>query len=122
MKLQHSAITSPVFELVKTVEVDLTLADEKWPTRIEIFRDTERRDFFRCHVWQLELFRLQSTFPQENGEPAHGPSDHLLMVEWNGPHIGLYEDFAAVSAEAALEKVLSDLGRFLEHTTNEKCP
>ena len=104
MKLNHSAITSPVFELVKTVQVDLSLLDETWPTRIEIFRDTERSDFFRCHVWQLERFRIQSTFPQERGKPAHHHSDHLLMVDWDGPHIGLYEDFVAASVDAALQK------------------
>jgi hypothetical protein len=35
MKITHSAITSPVFELVKTVEVDLALGDEMWPTRFQ---------------------------------------------------------------------------------------
>lgn len=119
MRIQHSAITSPIFELVRTVEVDLTLDDETWPTRFEIFRDTERSDFYRCRVWQLELFRIQSSFPQEGANPAHQPSDHLLMVEWNGPHVGLYEDFVAESAEAALSKVMADFCRFLEHTTCE---
>jgi len=89
MKIHHPAITSLVFELVKTVEVDLSLSDETWPTRIEVFRDTERVDFFRCHVWQLEPFRIQFTFPQEQGQPAHSPSDHLLMVEWGGRNFGL---------------------------------
>ncbi len=120
MKITHPAITSPVFELVKTVEVDLSLLDETWPTRIEIFRDTERRDFFRCHIWQLEYFRIQSTFPQEQGVPAHHPSDHRVMVEWDGPYIGFYEDFVAENAEAALEKVIADFRKFLEHTTREK--
>jgi hypothetical protein len=119
VRIKHSAITSPVFELIRTVELDLTLDDETWPTRIEIFRDTERSDFFRCRVWQLELFRIQSTGPQERGHPAHQPSDHLLMVEWNGPHVGLYKDFVAESAEAALSKVMADFGKFLEHTTCE---
>ena len=120
MKIKHSAITSPVFELVKTVEVDLTLLDETWPTRIEIFRATDRKDFFRCRVWQLESFRIQSTFPQKRGRPAHEPSDHRLIVEWQGPHVGLYEDFVAESTEAALKKVIGDFKRFLEHTTCEK--
>jgi hypothetical protein len=120
MKITHSAITSPVFELVKTVEVDLTLGDEMWPTRIEILRDTERQDLFRCRVWQLELFRIQSTFPQSGGKPAHEPSDHSLIVEWDGPHVGRYVDFVAADADAALRKVIEDFRKFLEHTTLEK--
>lgn len=32
----------------------------------------------------------------QTGSRVH-PSDHLLMVEWNGPHIGLHENFVAAS-------------------------
>jgi len=120
MKIIHSAITSPVFELVKTVEVDLALCDETWPTRFEIMRDTERQDFFRCRVWQLESFRIQSTFPQSGGTPAHLPSDHGIFVEWEGRNVGGYKDFVAADAEAALRIVIEDFREFLEHTTQEK--
>jgi hypothetical protein len=120
MKITHPAITSPVFELVKTVEVDLEFGDEMWPTRFEILRDTERQDLFRCRVWQLELFRIQSTFPQSGDRPAHEPSDHGLIVEWEGPHVGHYDDFVAADADVALRKVMEDFRKFLEHTTGEK--
>jgi hypothetical protein len=120
MKITHFAITSPVFELVKTVEVDLQLGDEMWPTRFEILRDTERQDHFRCRVWQLEMFRIQSTFPQTGERPAHQPSDHTLIVEWEGAHVGRYDDFVAADADAALKKVIEDFCKFLEHTTGEK--
>ena len=119
MKITHSAITSPIFELVKTIEVDLALGDETWPTRFEILRAIEQPDLFRCHVWQLEFFRIQSTFPQSDGEPADQPSDHRVLVEWDGPHVGLYDDFQAADIDAAMRKVLDDFKRFLEHTTSE---
>ncbi len=120
MKIIHSAITGPVFELVKTVELDLALCDEIWPTRFEILRDTERQDFFRCRVWQLETFRIQSTFPQSGDGPSHQPSDHRILVEWEGRNVGGYKDFMAASAEAALRIVIEDFREFLEHTTQEK--
>jgi hypothetical protein len=120
MKITHSKITSPVFELVKTLEVDFEIGDETWPTRFEILRDTERKDLFRCRVWQLEFFRIQSTFPQSGGIPAHEPSDHVLIVEWEGPHVGHYDDFVATDVEAALETVMQDFRKFLEHMTSEK--
>ena len=119
VKITHSAITSPIFELVKTVEVDLALGKETWPTRFEILRSIEQQDLFRCRVWQLEFFRLQSTFPQSDGQPAHEPSDHRVLVEWDGPHVGLYDDFLAADIEAALKKVIEDFRAFLEHTTLE---
>jgi len=120
MKITHSAITSPVFELVKTIEVDLQFGDETWPTRFEIFCDPERQDHFRCRVWQLEFFRIQSTFPKSGGSPAHKPSDHRLIVEWEGPHVGNYDDFVAADADAALKTVIEDFRKFLEHTTGER--
>lgn len=121
MKITHSATTSPIFELVKTVEVDLQFGDEMWPMRFEILRDTERKDHFRCRIWQLEFFTIQSTFPQSGGRPAHEPSDHRLIVEWDGgTHIGHYDDFVATDAEAALSNVIQDFRKFLEHTTREK--
>jgi hypothetical protein len=40
---------------VKTIELDIQLSDEDtWTTRIEIFRDTEQINRYRCHVWELE--------------------------------------------------------------------
>ena len=119
MKITHSAINSHIFELVRTVEVDLTLSGETLPTRFEILRSMEQPDFFRCRVWQLEFFRLQSTFPQLGGKPAHEPSDHCVLVDWDGPHVGIYDDFQAADIDTALKKVMEDFKRFLEHTTLE---
>jgi hypothetical protein len=72
MTISHSAITSPTFELVKTVELDIRFGDDSWSIRIELLQAREAMDHFRCHVWELELFRLTPAFPQdENGLPAH---------------------------------------------------
>ena len=89
---------------------------------MELFRDTERADHFRCHVWELELFRLTPSFPQDdNGLPAH-ITDDTIMVERGIAHQRLNyprEDIIASNVEAALEVVIDDLKRFLEHTTGE---
>jgi hypothetical protein len=122
MKISHSAITSSLFELVKTVELDVQLGDDSWSTRIELFRDTTRADHFRCHVWELEFFRLTPTFPQdENNQPAH-ISDDVIMVERGISFSRIKyprEDIVAPDADAALEVVIDDLKRFLEHATGE---
>jgi hypothetical protein len=81
LKVIHSTITSPVFELVKTVLLDITLAEVYIPTRIEIWQDTERKDRFRCYIWELERFNLTPTFPQdETGKPRDTSSD-VTQVE-----------------------------------------
>jgi hypothetical protein len=125
LKIIHRAVTSSVFELVKTVELDIQFDDEDaWTTRIELLRDTEQLERYRCHVWELELFRLTPSFPRtEEDNPAHA-TDDTIMVE-RGIACGdvasiLNKPFEAPSAEAALEMVLEDLNKFLEHTTGEK--
>ena len=72
MRILHSAITSPIYELAKTFELDIQLGEDSYTLRIELFRNTEKERHFRCHAWQLELFRLTPTFPMdENNSPAH---------------------------------------------------
>ena len=123
MKISHSAITSPIFELVKTVELDLRLGDNSWSIRIELLQDTEVKERFRCHIWELELFRLTPTFPQdENGQPAH-ISDDALMVGRGIPHSVIdypREAIIAADADAALGIVLDDLKQCLKRITGEE--
>jgi hypothetical protein len=121
MKLKHSCITSSIYELEKVVEFDLTFHDESWPIRFEVFKDKERQGHYRCRMWQLERHELQPTFPSdEQGRPR---PDHLytalIAVDWSGPQMSDYDDIIAADADAALETVLEDFKRFLEHVTGE---
>src|SRR5262245_35244947 len=112
MKIIHSAVTSPVFELVKTIELDIQFGEDSWTTRVELFRDTEREDVFRCHVWELELFHLRPSFPRDDhDEPAH-VTDDTIMVERGiaGSNVASIqnEPFLASSIDSALQMVLDD--------------
>lgn len=124
MKINHRAVTSSIFELVKTVELDIQLnAEITWTTRIELFRDTEHPQRYRCHVWEHELFRLTPSFPRDAvNAPAH-VTDDILMVERGIARSDLAsalpEPFEAPSIERALEMVLDELQTFLEYTTDE---
>jgi hypothetical protein len=81
MRIIHSAVTSPVFQLVRTLELDIQFGENGWTTRIELFQDTESQDQFRCHVWELEMFRLTPTSPMdERGQPMH-VCDDVIMVD-----------------------------------------
>lgn len=122
MKISHRTVTSSVFELVKVVELDIRMSDEDaWTTRIELFRDTEQAGRYRCRVWESELFRLTPSFPRNEGdEPAH-VTDGTVMVERGIARSEIAslanEPFDAPSPEAALEMVVVDFKRFLEHAT-----
>jgi len=123
MKVVHSAVRTPIYELARSCELDLQLGDESLTYRIELFRDTENANRFRCHVWDLEMFRLKPTFPRdENGKPTH-TCDDIVMVDRGMPRSRIAyprEDIVAPDLDAALEIVLNDLKAFLEHVTAER--
>jgi hypothetical protein len=123
MKVIHSAVTSAIYELVKTIEVDIQLGEDSWTTRVELLRNTEKSDHFRCRVWELELYRLTPSFPRdENNLPAH-ITDSPIFVERGIANSRIkypHEDVVTPDADSALQIVLGDLKRFLEHVTGEK--
>jgi hypothetical protein len=118
--MKHQAITSAVFTLIETFEFDVTLGDSSWPTRIELFRAIETPDLYRCHVWQVEHYRLQSTFPQKGGSPAFAPADEEILVEYSLYLKGDWDPagFEASSPEDARRMVEDALLAFLDHATD----
>ncbi len=125
MRITHRAVASPMFDLVKTVELDIQMTeDDAWTTRVELFRDTERPTRYRCRVWESEIFRMRPSFPRDSAdEPAH-ITDDTLMVERG---LGASEiaslahtSFEADNVEAALALVWEDVKRFLAHSTGER--
>ena len=123
MKVDHSAISSPICELAKICELDIQLGEDSYTLRIELFRNTEKDGHFRCHAWELEMFRLVPTFPMnESNEPAHS-CDDVVMVDRGIPRSSIrypVEDIVAPSIDAAFEIVLGDIRGFLEHSTSAK--
>ena len=123
MQVMHSAVTTPIYELVRSVEMDLQLGGDSLTLRIELMRNTERADRFRCHVWELEMFRLTPTFPQNGHNEPADVSDDVLMVDRGIPRSQItypHEEIVAPNIDAALEIVLNDLKAFLEHATTER--
>ena len=119
-KIAHPAITRRVFEKIKTIEFDVTLGEESFSIRFELFRDTERKDHFRCHMWELEFFRLTPTFPMNDKGQPHNISDDIVMAERSTKLNKSYDDFIAPDPDTALHMVLEDFKLRLEHWTRIK--
>lgn len=122
MKLNHPNIASHVFKLVGIYEIDIDLSslinDDKFSIRIELFQSLTDATLFRRKSWRGELFRVQSTFPQDDtGKPEHDPSDEMILTKFSQAHF-MWNDFYAQDHEAALEKTIKDLGISLEHITS----
>ena len=64
MQIAHSAVVSPIYEISKLFEFDLRLGDESWPIRIEVLRNTQATDRFRCRIWQGEFFQNSIDFSE----------------------------------------------------------
>ena len=124
LKITHSAITSPVFELVKTMLLDITLAEVYIPTRIEIWQDTEQKDSFRCYIWELEIFDLTPTFLQnETANPLETCTEEIQVERsWRYGRTQQFvnKEFKADSVETALQMVLENVKAELKYTTGEE--
>lgn len=67
--------------LLKTVELaPIEVWDAQLRYRVEIYRSVEQGDCY-ARLFRLEYFRMQPTFPQEQGQPAHQPCDEWVLVE-----------------------------------------
>lgn len=102
-----------ISRLVTSFELSVeTRADDADPInlRADLFRD-DGASIYRARLWEIEPYRIQSTFPQEAGTPLHEPSDEFLLVE--RAHL-LFDDvseFSAATDEEAVEIVLQSIQR-----------
>ena len=122
MELKHPDIKSSVFKLIGTYELDLSFCSQdeadEFSLRIELFRSLNKKNLFRCKSWKNEFFRIQSTFPQDDfGGHLHAPSDEMILVKY---YFGEGCDFFAETPKEALNKIIEDLSKLLEHVTLKK--
>lgn len=107
-------VTPPaVFELVRTIELDVALGDEPMTLRLEILRARHQKQLYRARLWRLDLFRQTPSFPRDEEDEPSERSDDSLFVEWGDLLDGDYDELIAPNAEAAEERVLADLRRAL---------
>lgn len=78
--------------------------------RIEVFNIHGGK--FVCRMWRCEFFRIQPTFPMQNGEPLVSPADEILAVRDNFllDETVVFDDENSVSR--AVEAALKDKGLF----------
>ena len=124
MKLDHPSIISSVFQLIGVYELDLLFIsgedEDHIPLRIELFQSLSNKTLFRYKTWRSEFFRIQSTFPRDESgiKSLHPPSDEIILVEFGVKHFQGGYDFNAISPDEALDKIITDLSKALEHITS----
>jgi hypothetical protein len=107
MEFAFPEIAGPMFELVRTVEFDVTIGETGVPIRIELFQAMDDPVRFRARVWQREELKP----PAETEAAAKGPERAMPEVLAERP-VDLgddYLDFEAEDADGALHAVLEDL-------------
>ena len=112
MTIRHPAVKTNFLKLVGTYELDLDLGPElNFSLRLELFKDTARKGWFRAHAWEFEHFNLEPTFPVKNrhGKPKRYKACELIMLERITQFTGNYDSFKAASVEGALALVVEDL-------------
>ena len=49
--------------------------------RADILRHAEREECYRARLWEIEPYRIQPSFPQEDGEPSGLASDEFILTD-----------------------------------------
>ncbi|MFY1830370.1 hypothetical protein ACN47A_30940 [Myxococcus fulvus] len=100
-------------EVVRTLDLEpMVVGGEELRLRIEICRALPSARKYFSRLWRIEHYRIQSTFPQQKGRPAHDPSDQeILMLERDLP-LGT---FTARTANTVLQRLLAELRLLLDH-------
>jgi hypothetical protein len=119
MKIRHPAVKTNLLKLVGTYELDLDL-DHKFPLRLELFRDTEKKHNFRAHVWEFEMFNLEPLAQLKTSSQHKYKTTELIMLERGYQLKGDYKSFKAKDADDAVAIVVKDLKQRLAHWTNIK--
>lgn len=120
MNIKHPLVRSSVYELAKTLEFDQELGGDCVPARLEIFRDTARKSWWRARLWERECCRLEEVLGPglSKGEPSSRRRrlrvDEEILVERTWELSEALEDFEAPDARAALRFVLDRLVAHLE--------
>ncbi len=126
MKIAHPAMRSDVFRLVATYEFDLQIGACFHPTRIELFRDTQRTRRWRARLWDLELCRIEASpvdqLPEgaarkKGTRKAREVFDEETLLERTWMLGDDLSDFTAASEAAALRRVLDALAEHLGPAT-----
>ncbi|KAF1080761.1 MAG: hypothetical protein GQF41_3171 [Candidatus Rifleibacterium amylolyticum] len=124
MNIIHKLITSPTFELVKTIEFDLEFPNPNdsdiFSLRVELFQSMSDPGVFRYKIWRTEMFCIQSKFPKDEHDlPKHEPSNENILVEFGIKHFQSNEMFKAKSIELAIMKIFQDFDKAIEHISGQ---
>src|SRR6266581_2848898 len=109
MKRKHSEAILATYELKRVIYLDVNIElNGKLPVEIKVslFKRLGSKDRYRARVARLEHYRIQPSFPQRKGVPAHQASDEEIWVQ--DPFFQLGErEMRATSVTDAIQQLLS---------------
>ncbi|MEQ8452700.1 MAG: hypothetical protein RLO52_14780 [Sandaracinaceae bacterium] len=102
-----------VFELLRTLELDVELGAEPMVLRVELFKARHQSQLYRARLWRRELFRMKPSFPRDDDDEPRERTDDTLYVDWSDFLENDLDELIAPSDEAAEERVLGELRKAL---------
>jgi len=117
MKIQHPAVRSNVFKLVSIFEFDCEVDGHFFPARVELFRDTEHKNRWRCRMWERELCHVAFTLRRGSKSGKRIESDEEVLIERTWVLSDKFEDFEAGTAAEAMKRFVDALREYLQRVT-----
>lgn len=93
-------------KLCDVYEIGLGPTNNNFDFRVEVFQRHEQCQFF-AKIWRSDVYRLQPTFPQENGKVVEHEADERILVQ---EEVILEDaDLSGVDPASVISKVLEKL-------------
>jgi hypothetical protein len=124
MLAENSSLNGSIYELVKTVEFDMELDDDRFPMRVELLQCLSNPHQFRTRTWAMN-FRDRTQEAKFYSERLIVPHDEMvdrgegIFVDYS---YGLSEDcfeFEADTQEAAIQVIVDNLKDFVNCFTSD---
>ncbi|HEY0156707.1 MAG TPA: hypothetical protein VGF28_05380 [Thermoanaerobaculia bacterium] len=100
-----------VFEVVRTLELDVPFGDRAESIRVEISRGRAVPALYRARVFRLDFYRIQPSFGRSEG------ADEQVLVDWSDILRRYTEQFAAPSLDEAEQLILGELEAWHRHAS-----
>jgi hypothetical protein len=107
-------MSTTLYRVVQSWDVLLDVPSDEIDLRIEVSEQVGKSGTFKVRIFRYESYRIQSTFPQNEGEPVHPPSDEVILKEFESFVPRYATSASGESAEGVLEETLAELKSWAE--------
>lgn len=130
MLTENSSPNGSIYELVKTVEFDMELDDDRFPMRVELLQCLSAPHQFRTRTWVMNfsdrtwIAKIYSglsmvSHAETIEQSLERSSGEGIFIDYSYSLPQGYSEFQADTQEAAIQVIVNNLKDFLSYFTGD---